>query len=77
MAKKSPTESLMEIVETDAKRPWGLGWDRLSHDQQEAELNSRLLITVCGQDESIDPATVVRIMREGRAWIINKMYREV
>jgi hypothetical protein len=71
--KKTPTESLMEIVVTDAKRPWGLGWERLSPDQQEAELNSRLLITICAQDESIDPATIVRILREGRTWIIDRV----
>lgn len=75
MARKTPTQDLMEIVEADAKRPWGIGWSRLSADQQEAELNSRLLITICGQDESIDPATIVRLLREGRTWIIDRMHQ--
>lgn len=40
----------------------------------EALLNSALVNTCTGQDESVDPAAIVRVMREARAGIIDLIH---
>jgi hypothetical protein len=70
-AKNDPVERLMRQITDEVKSTWGRGFDLLSADIQSALLSERLLIICDSQDESVDPATVRRIMSQGRTWIIN------
>ncbi len=46
---------------------------KLGDTLYEALLNSALVILSANQDESIEPATIVRILRQGRTQIIEEM----
>jgi hypothetical protein len=48
----------------------------VSREVHEALVNSQLLILCAAQDESTDPATVVRILNEGRTEIIDRFFDE-
>lgn len=47
-----------------AKAMLGPGWNHVSEDIQRALVMERVLVLVLSQDESIDPVTVLRVMRE-------------
>jgi|KBSMisStandDraft_5_1062788.scaffolds.fasta_scaffold03025_8 hypothetical protein len=42
----------------------------------EALLNEALLLHLNAQDESIDPATIVRVLTDGRSQIIDEINKE-
>lgn len=72
MSKKNdPVESMMRRIMQDAERTWGAGFALLGTEMQSAILSERLLILCDAQDESVDPATIVRILNQGRTWIID------
>jgi len=68
-------QNLMKQCAEQAHRDWGNGWDLLSPRLQSALLAERLLITATQQDESIDPAVIVKIINQGWSWIIEETNR--
>jgi hypothetical protein len=66
---------LMQQCLQQVQRDWGHGWDLLSARQQSALLSERLLITCTQQDESVDPAAVVKILNQGWSWILDQTNR--
>jgi hypothetical protein len=66
---------LMENVEENVRKEWGNAFDHLGVRVQSALLAERLLILSSQQDESVDPARIVQIIREGWTWIIEETNR--
>jgi len=64
-------ERMMKNVLGKAERTWGAGFALLGTQLQSAILNEELVILCDAQDDSIDPSTIVKILRQGRTWIVN------
>ena len=69
-------ERLMDQLLKTTKSTWGAGFDLLGPDLQSAVLSERLVILADQQDESTDPAVIVKIVRQGRSWIIDYVSKE-
>lgn len=75
MATTFPIDTLMERVRAKYGVPAIQVREQLGDNLFETILNSELTLLCCTQDESIDPANIVRILRQGRDQIIDYINR--
>jgi hypothetical protein len=66
---------LLNNIDERVRKDWGPAFDHLGVRLQSALLAESLLILSSQQDESVDPARVVQIIKEGWTWIIEETNR--